>query len=167
MPFLQKEKSSSPISTYNTSDSAISTSRSFEKCRRRTSFSDCRNLVADQMPSLWSLPVEEATPTSNPCELNRSRNKLDLIQSDVWGPTHNVSIGGSHYFVTFINDYTRHTWPCLIEKKSKVFSCFLKVKNLAKWEMGRKIKCLRSDGGKEYFFDQFSSYLQKEEILIS
>ena len=30
-----------------------------------------------------------------PSDLNRSRNKLDLIHSDVWGPTQNVSIGGS------------------------------------------------------------------------
>ena len=33
------------ISTYGTSDSATSTSRGFEKCRQRTSFSACHNLV--------------------------------------------------------------------------------------------------------------------------
>ena len=75
-----------------------------------------------------------------------------------------MSIGGSGYFVTFINDYTRHTWACLIAKKSEVFACFLKVKSLVERETRRKIKCLRSDGGKEYFSDQFSSYLQKEVI---
>ena len=41
---------------------------------------------------------------------------------------------------------------------------FLKVKSLVEREIGRKIKCLRSDGGKEYFSDQFSSYLRKEGI---
>mgnify|MGYP002776887913 CR=1 FL=1 len=76
----------------------------------------------------------------------------------------NVSIGGSCYFVTLIDDYTWHTWVCLIEKKSEVFSCFLKVKSFVKWETSRKIKCLRTDGRKEYFSDQFSSYLQKEGI---
>ena len=75
-----------------------------------------------------------------------------------------MSIGGSRYFVTFIDDYTRHTWACLITKKSEVFVCFLKVKSLAERETGRKIKCLRFDGEKEYFSDQFSSYLQKEGI---
>ena len=75
-----------------------------------------------------------------------------------------MSIGGSCYFVTFIDDCTRHTWACLIEKKSEVFASFLKVKSLADRETGRKIKCLRSDGGKKYFSDQFSSYLQKEGI---
>ena len=32
------------------------------------------------------------------------------------------------------------------------------------WETERKIKCLRSDGGKEYFYGQFNSYLQKKGI---
>ena len=38
------------------------------------------------------------------------------------------------------------------------------MKSLAEWETERTIKCLRSDDGKEYFFDQFSSYLQKKGI---
>ena len=75
-----------------------------------------------------------------------------------------MSISGSSYFVTFFDDYTSHTWACQIEKKSEVFSSFLKVKSLVKREIGRKIKCLRTNGKKEYFSDQFSSYLQKEGI---
>ena len=54
-----------------------------------------------------------------------------MIRSDIWGLAQNVSIGGIHYIVTFIDDYTRHTWVCLIEKKIEVFASFLKVKSLA------------------------------------
>ena len=64
----------------------------------------------------------------------------------------------------FIDDFTQHTWACLIEKKSEVFSYFLKVKILAERETSQKIRYLRTEGGKEYFSDQFSSYLQKEGI---
>ena len=60
-----------------------------------------------------------------------------------------MSIGGSRFFVAFIDDYT---WACLIMKKSEVFDYFLKVKSLVERETSKKIKCLRSDGGKEYFF---------------
>jgi hypothetical protein len=59
-----------------------------------------------------------------PNERNRSCNKLDLIHSDVWGPAQNVSLGRSRYFVSFIDDYTQHTWIYLIERKSKVFDYF-------------------------------------------
>ena len=44
-----------------------------------------------------------------PNERNRSLNKLDLIHSNVWGPTQNFSLGGSRYLVSFIDDYMRHT----------------------------------------------------------
>ena len=76
-----------------------------------------------------------------------------------------MSIRGSRYFVTFIDDYTQHTWACLISKKSEIFACVLNVKSLTKRERNKKIKWLRFNGGKEYFFDQFSSYLHKEGIL--
>ena len=49
----------------------------------------------------------------------------------------------------------------MIAKKSEVFVCFLKVKSLAERETGCNIKCLRFNEEKEYFSDQFSSYLQK------
>ena len=32
---------------------------------------------------------------------------LDNVHTDVWGPTKTTSIGGNHYFVTLINDYSR------------------------------------------------------------
>ena len=33
----------------------------------------------------------------------------DLIHSDVWGPSSVSSIGGSRYFVVFVNDYSRYS----------------------------------------------------------
>ena len=73
------------------------------------------------------------------------------MYSDVWGSVKNISLGGSRYFVSFIDDYSWHTWIYLIEKKSEVFDCFRNLKNLVERETERKIKCLRSDGEKEYF----------------
>ena len=43
---LRKGKRSSRISTYGTRGLVMSTSCGFQKCRRRISFLDCRNLVA-------------------------------------------------------------------------------------------------------------------------
>ena len=59
-----------------------------------------------------------------PNERNKSPNKLYLIHSNAWGPTQNVSLGGSRYFVSFIDGYSRHTWIYLIEKKSEVSTVF-------------------------------------------
>ena len=49
-------------------------------------------------------------------------------------------------------------------KKSEVFDYFLNLKGFVETETGRKIKCLRSEGGKEYFSCQFNGYLQQMGI---
>mgnify|MGYP002776879626 CR=1 FL=1 len=138
----------------------MSTSPGFVRCRRKglPKFNSWNGQVCDAC----QLGKHNRFPFPN--ERNRSRNKLDLIHSDVWGPMQNMSIGGSHYVITFIEDYNWLTWVCLIEKKSEVFSCFLKVKRLAERKTGWKVKCLRIDGRKDYFSNQFSSYFQKEGI---
>ena len=75
-----------------------------------------------------------------------------------------MSLGGSQYLVSFIDNYSRHTWIYLIEKKSEVFDCFHYLKNLVERETKRKIKCLWSDDGKQYFSGQFNCYLQQIRI---
>ena len=59
---------------------------------------------------------------------------------------------------------TSHTWIFPTKKKSEVFSHFQKLKIQVEKETGRHIQCLRSDGGKEYFSDEFISYLLILEI---
>ena len=33
---------------------------------------------------------------------------LDYVHTDVWGSTKTTSIRGNHYFMSFIDDYSRH-----------------------------------------------------------
>jgi hypothetical protein len=40
----------------------------------------------------------------------KKNERLELVHTDVWGPTQVSSLGGSHYYVTFIDDATRKTW---------------------------------------------------------
>ncbi|CAL9008121.1 unnamed protein product [Prunus brigantina] len=51
---------------------------------------------------------------------HKSTKPLELVHSDVWGPSPTVSALGYKYYVLFLDDYTKYGWfsPCFI------FSCF-------------------------------------------
>ena len=36
--------------------------------------------------------------------IHQTKDILDYLHTDVWGPTKNVSLGGKRWFVTFIDD---------------------------------------------------------------
>lgn len=61
------------------------------------------------------------------------------------------SKGGSHYLLTFIDDYSRKVWVYFNFKKHKsdVFVTFKQWKALIEKQTGKKIKPLRTDNGLE------------------
>jgi hypothetical protein len=88
----------------------------------------------------------------------KKNERLELVHTDVWGPAQVSSLGGSHYYVTFIDDATRKTWVCYIRQKSDVFDTFKKWKALVENETGKSLKCLRSDNGGEYCSKEFHDH---------
>ena len=49
-----------------------------------------------------------------------SNSIFELIHSDVWGPSPVASIGGSRYFVVFIDDYSRYSWIFPMQSRSEI-----------------------------------------------
>jgi hypothetical protein len=96
----------------------------------------------------------------------KKNERLDLVHTDVWGPTQVSSLGGSNYYVTFIDDATRKTWVYCIRQKYDVFYTFKKWKALVENETGKKLKCLRSDNGGEYCNKEFDDYCSYHGIRI-
>ena len=54
----------------------------------------------------------------------QSKRKLNLIHSDVCGPFQVESVGGSRYFVTFIDDFTKFISVHFIKSKAEVLEKF-------------------------------------------
>jgi len=90
--------------------------------------------------------------------------KLEVIHSDVCGPFEVKSVGGNSYFITFIDEFTRKLWICLLAKKSDVFSVFKKFRLLVQNESGEKISRLRTDGGGEYTSTEFNDFCSSNDI---
>ena len=92
--------------------------------------------------------------------------KLELIHSDVYGPTPVSSVGGASYYVTFIDDSTRKVWVYFLKSKADVFDTFKKWKSAVELETGLKVKCLKSDNGGEYSSKEFTSYCAEQGIKM-
>ena len=90
---------------------------------------------------------------------------LELIHSDVKGPIEIQSHGGSRYFITFIDDFSKWTTVYTMKEKSESFQCFKKFHKFAETHSGEKVKTLRTDNGGEYTSNEFQNYLEQNGII--
>ncbi len=75
-------------------------------------------------------------------EVTRASKLLELVHSDVCGPMKTTSLGGTRYFVTFIDDFSRKTHVYLLKAKGEVFDKFKEYKALVENQIGMNIKTL-------------------------
>ncbi|MCO5605635.1 hypothetical protein L7F22_059818 [Adiantum nelumboides] len=94
----------------------------------------------------------------------RAKQPLELIHSDVWGPSQTTSMGGAHYFLTFVDDLSRKVWVYFLKNKSEVFSYFKQFKAMVEKECRRFIKTLRSNQGGEFKSKEFEELCWNQGI---
>jgi hypothetical protein len=81
----------------------------------------------------------------------RENGILDLVHSDLFGPVSVPSLGGSLYYVSFIDYFSRKTWIYFLRKKLKVFDKLKEFKSLLENQTNKKIKVLRTNNGGEFY----------------
>lgn len=99
-----------------------------------------------------------------PKKSSRKTDILDLIHSDVCGPMRVASLGGSKYFVQFIDDHSRWGEIRFLKSKDEVLAATKEVINLFETQTERKVKCLHSDNGREYLNEASDVFLKKRGI---
>lgn len=100
-----------------------------------------------------------------PLSMNKSTVPFALIHSDVWGPSPISTISGFHWFVIFVDDYTRMTWLYLLKHKNEVLSIFQSFHTMVQTQFSSKIQVLHSDNGGEYANHQFRAYFQLHGLI--
>jgi transposase InsO family protein len=105
---------------------------------------------------LHALPHPEAAE-------HRAQRPLQLIHSDICGPM-TPSRDGFRYFITFIDDCTRHVVVCLLRDKSEAMQAFLDFKASAEKGTQRNVEQFRTDGGGEYLSNDFIDFLSGDGI---
>jgi hypothetical protein len=79
-----------------------------------------------------------------PVSTSRSTAPLELIFSDVWGPTIDA-FGRKKYYVSFIDDYIKFTWIYLLRHKFEVFKLFAEFQSLIERMLNHKFLAVQSD----------------------
>ena len=73
---------------------------------------------------------------------NRSKEVLELIHYDLYGPMNIQARGGFEYFITLIDDYLRYGYIYLMCRKSTRFEKFIVFKAEMKKRHSKCIKAL-------------------------
>ncbi|KAG8473450.1 hypothetical protein CXB51_035780 [Gossypium anomalum] len=74
--------------------------------------------------------------------IHNTKETLEYIHSDLWGPSRVPSRGGANYMLTFIDDFSRKVWA-----------------------REKQIKYLRTDNGLEFCSDEFNRLCKSEGIV--
>ena len=71
-----------------------------------------------------------------PHDQHVSKEVLNVVHTDVWGPAKTSSMGGCRFYVTFIDDRTRKVWVYFMQEKSEVFTHFQSFKAMVENRQG-------------------------------
>lgn len=55
---------------------------------------------------------------------HQTKQTLDYIHSDLWGPFRVASHGGARYFLSIIDNYLRKVWLYILKNKVDTFAKF-------------------------------------------
>ncbi|PKU68032.1 Retrovirus-related Pol polyprotein from transposon TNT 1-94 [Dendrobium catenatum] len=99
---------------------------------------------------------------------DRSSNKttipLELIHSDVWGPSPIPSHQGFKYYVIFVDDFSRYIWLFLLMHKFEVTNIFIQFVHFIERQTKYKVQTVRIDGGGEFVNHHFQSFTKSTGI---
>ena len=79
------------------------------------------------------------------------------------GPMKTKTLGGSLYFVTFIDDHSRKVWVYTLKIEDQVLNVFKQFHTLVERQTGLKLKCIRTNNGGEHT-GSFDDYYKEHGI---
>jgi hypothetical protein len=92
--------------------------------------------------------------------LSVSKDSLDLLYLDVWGPAPLLFSNNKRYFLCIVDDFSKYFWLFPLTYKSDVLAVFTQFKAMVENFLGHSIKSIQTDGGgRVYCFTKISVYL--------
>ena len=146
----------------------------------RTSFLNCHSRlgypafrIVSTIISKFGLPIvgNKTESTCSACLSAKSKQlpfyssqsqikaPLELIFSDLWGPSPICSRTGNKYYISCLDAYSRYTWLFPISHKNDAYSIFIQFQKYVERYFNCKIKTVQSDWGGE--FRSLSKFFEK------
>ena len=88
-----------------------------------------------------------------------SNSIFELIHSDIWGSSPVACIGGSRYFVVFIDDYSHYIWIFPMKSHSKILPIYNNFAKMVETQFSKRIKTFRSSNTLKYTQYAFQALL--------
>src|SRR5258706_3716159 len=95
----------------------------------------------------------------------RATKPLERIFSDLSGKAPIPSLGGSFYYISFIDDFTRFAWIYFLKEKSQAVAAIKDFINMVENQTSYVIQLFHSDGGGEYANNQLTAYFSQKGIV--
>ena len=83
---------------------------------------------------------------------------LEIVHTDLVGPTTIKGLKGERYCMLLVDDFTIMIAFFFLKNKSESFENFKIYKEMVENEMDSRIKCLRSDNGGDFTSKEFMDY---------
>jgi len=84
-----------------------------------------------------------------------AKSPFDLVHFDIWGPFGTTFVHGHKYFLTILDDCTRHIWIVVMNNKSEVSQKVKSFISMVERQFECKVKKIRSDNGPDYLLKEF------------
>lgn len=97
-----------------------------------------------------SMPIWQTKLLPVTKSVSHSLVPLELIHTDLWGPSPTQSVHGYRYYILFIDGCSRFTWIYPLKHKGEAINAFNFFKEYVENRFNSKIKILRCDNGAEY-----------------
>ena len=135
---------------------------------QREKLVDGMDVIDEHAPILDCEACIQAKQTRAPFQQKTGEDKQTipgtLTHSDVWGPIDVESIGGSKYFITFIDDCTRRCTVEFMKHKSEAPEKLKQYVSKLRNQYDKKPTAIRIDNGREYINDNLVSWCRNEGI---
>jgi hypothetical protein len=107
-------------------------------------------VIKEKNPPCESCILGRYKRTNFPQLSTQEKQHLELVHIDLCGQMKRNSIGGSIYFLMFIDEFSRKIWIYFLRHKSENFPKLKEFKVEVEKQSGKYVKTLRSNGGGEY-----------------